>query len=180
MPAFKVQSTLFRLTKEKTIGTALLFILFLSAFFMAAYFPGLIKLELSVTDAKLIRYAEKFQAPSPIVIMDIDDASYGAVPAVLPWPRSYYARLIRNMNRAGARLIIIDIMFDKPRVDDKAGDDSLAQAIKEAGNVILSGKTVVEDNMKALVLPDPFLLNVCKSGFGIVNIKEDIDGVVRE
>ena len=133
-----------------------------------------------MTDAKLIRYAEKFQAPAPIVIMDIDDASYGAVPAVLPWPRSYYARLIRNMNRAGARLIIIDIMFDKPRVDDKAGDDSLAQAIKEAGNVILSGKTIVEDNMRAVVLPDPFLLNVCKSGFGIVNIKEDIDGVVRE
>ena len=51
---------------------------------------------------------------SPIVIITIDDQSDHVIPERWPWPRSYMAHVVRNLNRAGAAAVAAD-----PR--DRAG-----------------------------------------------------------
>lgn len=53
-----------------------------------------------------------------------------------PWPRSLHARLIDRLAAAGARLIVLYIIFADPTTP---GDDrQFAAALGRAGNVILA------------------------------------------
>ena len=47
-----------------------------------------------------------------VVIVEISDADTLALVAPFPFPRSFYAHLIENLNRAGARTIVLDLIFD--------------------------------------------------------------------
>jgi len=51
------------------------------------------------------------------------------------WPRQLHARLIQRLSAAGAAVISFDVFFREPR--ESAGDKALADAIRQAGNVIL-------------------------------------------
>lgn len=78
------------------------------------------------------------QPPSEVVVVSIDKASAGAFD--LPneprkWPRSQHALLIKKLIQAGAGVIAFDIIFDEPRSPD--GDTAFANAVKDAGNVVL-------------------------------------------
>ncbi len=54
-----------------------------------------------------------------------------------PWrERSRHAKLIRELNKAGAKVIVFDVLFTE-KADDKE-DAALAEAIKKAGNVVLA------------------------------------------
>ncbi len=151
------------------------------------------KLELSTVDMRMREYAEAFSADeSPIVIVDIGDESYDAIHGVWPWSRSYYARLIRNLYRAGATLVVIDIVFDKPQPDHPGGDDSLAQALREYPQTVLAGKIFFErrrflwheradnaDQAVSIYYPAAPFLNADSSNWGLADVPEDIDNVVR-
>jgi len=50
---------------------------------------------------------------SPIVIVAIDDQSDEATPHRWPWPRSYYAHVIENLEEAGAAVIGIDVILQQ-------------------------------------------------------------------
>lgn len=49
-------------------------------------------------------------ASSPVVIVDIDDASLAEL-GQWPWPRSIFAELIQVLGQAGARAIVFDVLF---------------------------------------------------------------------
>jgi adenylate cyclase len=51
------------------------------------------------------------------------------------WPRSLHARLIESLVRKGAAVIAFDMTFDQPRSPEH--DNLFAEAIKNAGNVVL-------------------------------------------
>lgn len=79
------------------------------------------------------------KAPDDVVIVAIDKEA--AVRLGLPlkpseWPRSLHARLVRNLARAGARVIAFDLTFDTPS-KDASNDHAFAEAIRDAGNVVL-------------------------------------------
>ena len=46
---------------------------------------------------------------SNVVIVEIDGEASRSLPEAFPFPRSYYARLVRNLQRAGARAVGIDL-----------------------------------------------------------------------
>ncbi|MBD3239542.1 MAG: CHASE2 domain-containing protein [Chitinivibrionales bacterium] len=152
--------------------------------------PAFEKLELSTIDFRMRRYAEAFSVEqSPIVIVDIGDESYDALHAIWPWSRSYYARAIRNLYRAGARLVVIDIVFEKPHPDYPGGDDSLAQALRSHPRTILAGKTFHErrrflwhkridvGDHSSIVSPAPLFLDSAE--WALADVNEDLDNVVR-
>jgi len=58
-----------------------------------------------------------------------DRRKYGA----MPWPRDLHARLVRQLDKAGARVIAFDIFFDAPTKLDPV----FAKACEETGKVIL-------------------------------------------
>jgi adenylate cyclase len=149
--------------------------------------------ELAAIDARYLAFPDKFKAgSSQIVIVDIDDESDRNVRAVWPWPRSYYARLITNLRRAGARAIVIDVLLDRPRTDFASGDDSLAAVLAQPGIVVLGGKTwyanenrpglqiTLDTGGASLVLPAAAFLNADSSNWGLTDVKTEADGVVRD
>ncbi len=51
--------------------------------------------------------------PTPVRIIDIDDASLEAI-GQWPWPRTRIAELIEKLHEAGATVIVLDLLFAEP------------------------------------------------------------------
>ena len=171
------------MTKRKIARTSTSLLIAAAAFILALLVSVLEisqMLELKTLDARFRLRGKIDVSDSGITIVGIDDRSYDELPGRMPFPREYYAHLIRNLNRAGAKLIVFDIQFDKPEV----GDSALAAAIAQAGNVILCGK-VLEERHPFLkqpithVFPPNELLLDTGVDWGIVNEPTDPDGFTR-
>jgi adenylate cyclase len=118
--------------------------------------------------------------PPEIVIVGIDEHSFQDLKKSWPWPRSYHAKLIRQLKAAGARLIVFDVLFAEP--SNAKDDQAFAEAMREAGNVILA--TTIESTENAqvarqiLVQPYP-LFRQAALGMGLTLVTPDSDGIVR-
>jgi len=55
------------------------------------------------------------------------------------WSRSVHARAVERLHELGARLLVFDIFFEQPR--DDAGDQAFANALRNAGNVLLFARS---------------------------------------
>jgi len=141
-------------------------------------------LELRTLDARF-----KFRGPidvknSDIIIVGIDDQSYDELPDRWPFPREYYARMITNLKRAGARMVVFDVQFTEIDAKSPQGDSLLAAAVKDAGNVVLAGKVqedrnpFIKETIKLVYKPIDILLNT-GAEWGIVNEPNDPDGFTR-
>ncbi len=147
-------------------------------------FPPLKRAELSLID---MRFRQRSINPviknkTDIIIVEISQESFKSLPAKWPWPRTYYTKLVKNLKRAGASTIGIDILFGHGDSMSSTQDEQLRSAIREAGNVVLAGK--IETELKHYIIQEKYqnygnaildtTINV-----GIVNTREDVDGVVR-
>jgi len=118
--------------------------------------------------------------PPEILVVGIDENSFQDLQKAWPWPRSYHAKLIRNLKAGGARLIVFDVLFAEP--SNPEDDQSLAAAMREAGNVILA--TTIESSETAhvarqiVVQPYP-LFRQAALGMGLTLVTPDGDGIVR-
>ncbi len=122
---------------------------------------------------------------SPIIIVDIGDQAAEVVKDRWPWPRNYYAHFIRNMKKAGAKVVGIDVVFDAPDYNGTEKDDDMAEAIREAGNVVLAGKVVkaeVGGGQGQYDLRVQPLNKFLEAGgtWGFVGVTNDIDGFWRQ
>ncbi|MDD5226339.1 MAG: CHASE2 domain-containing protein [Candidatus Omnitrophica bacterium] len=93
-----------------------------------------------------------------------------------PWPRHNHAAMIHILHEWGAKAIVFDVIFSESSTT--FDDESLAQAVKEAGNVYSPVMLESLGSEKAWVhsLPE-FERNV--KGIGHVNIFPDRDGTIR-
>ncbi|MCX7761668.1 MAG: adenylate/guanylate cyclase domain-containing protein [Candidatus Kryptonium sp.] len=165
-----------------------LLVAFLSAvisFFTAEYIPVLKGVELKTIDLRF-NYrgvVPNFADLSDVVIVSIDESSLDRAPDKWPWPRNYYARLLRNLKKAGARIVAFDINFDSPDRDPQS-DREFRKAIEEFGNVVLAGRETRGVVMKGKIVETKNLLRNIFIGTpgshpGIVEILRDHDGVCR-
>ena len=84
---------------------------------------------------------------SEIIILEINKESYAQIPSPMnrwPWPRNLFAHVIRNLNKAGAKGIGVDIVMSNSDTHSAENDSILFNAIKEFGNVVVAGKLDVE------------------------------------
>ncbi len=114
------------------------------------------------------------------VIVGIDQQSYDDMGQTFPWPRSYHAKLLENLTRAGARLVIFDLIFDAPG-NDAGGDSAFAAAIANHGQVILGAKMqVLRNEVSGYRLTCPVEpLRSSAAAIGLVDRLEDSDGFTR-
>ncbi|NJN45997.1 MAG: CHASE2 domain-containing protein, partial [Candidatus Competibacteraceae bacterium] len=117
--------------------------------------------------------------PQQIVVVAIDEPSFAEIKQQWPWPRSLHARLLKQLNSAGAKVVGFDILFSEP--SDPSQDQAFARTLEVEGNAILvSELTVVNDPLFRHTLridPIPLLRNAASVGIPMVSI--DTDGVVR-
>jgi signal transduction histidine kinase len=118
--------------------------------------------------------------PSQIVVVAVDEPSFAEINQQWPWPRSLHTRLLRQLNKAGAKVVGFDILFAEPSNPEE--DQALARSLKEAGNVVLvSELNVIDDPLLTYtVRVDPIpLLREAAAAVGIPMVSIDADGVVR-
>ena len=102
--------------------------------------------------------------------------------AGFPWSREVYAALTEKLVAAGARLVIVDLLFPS----SKAGDDSFADALKaNPGKVILASSFENPDSQDrgpktpVLVLPTDEFREAVDGNWGVVNLPVWTDNEVR-
>ena len=115
-----------------------------------------------------------------IVIVSIDDKSLADLGQFQSWPRSNYAAVVDSLSKAGARAIVIDVLFSEPGV----GDSELAQSIANAGNVIMP-ESLSDVSKVSAASSQSFLktLPALAAGAyapGATNVTPDADGIVRK
>lgn len=129
-----------------------------------------------------MRVATAGSPPAPgIVVVAIDEPTFAEVGLQWPWPRSLHAELIGAIAHAGARTIVLDLLFDTPgRSPDD--DRALVEAVGAARNVVLATDLgVVEDRGYSVTQwADPFpALAAAAAGLGVVRLPFDPEGVLR-
>jgi adenylate cyclase len=100
--------------------------------------PKIAELETSIGLGWLFNLRGKRIPPDEVIVISIDQDSsrYFNLPNdPRKWPRGLHAELIRNLAARGVRVMAFDVRFDEHR--DPTQDRLLAEAIREAGNVVL-------------------------------------------
>ena len=138
---------------------------------------------------------------SDIVLVELDDESYRLIPWTYPFPRGeVWAKVVENLYLAGAKVIVIDIMFDAPDQNSDLlmnygmnlgftppahGDGIFANTIrniqKKGTDIILASKIAYEPTSippQYIVLPNPIIMGADPLT-GLTNIIEDKDGFMR-
>lgn len=167
------------------LGVGLLVILLTSGWLFEITVLGNIEL-LTIDYRYQNRYdpvaAAEVKDRADVVIVGISDEDLKALPESFPFPRSYYAHVIENLNRAGARAIVFDITFEAAR----DGDSVMAEVLARAPNVVLaakvqtgSGSEYAEVRSLEKTYNNVFFKDNRNIGIGIVNIIKDRDDVCR-
>jgi len=160
----------------RLIAVAILITLIMKLIFLSDFWY---KMEYGIQDIHFILRGPK-EVSDEIVIVEIGDNTFSSLNEQWPFPRSYYAHLIENLERAGVRQIIFDIEFTEK--SESAEDMMLAAAAAKYDNVIFAGKIIKErkaDFVKEQILPPIKELNDLDVLWGTVNISLDMDGFVR-
>lgn len=140
------------------------------------------RLELASLDYRFQQRGTRTLDSSDVIIVEVSDESFKSLPERWPWPRSYYAHLIRNLNAAGAKTIGIDILLSEPDQRSSDNDNDLRSAIHTTGNVVLAGKMDAQEKGYGVVYGEEDFGNLffsVDSSLGLVNIRSDADGVYR-
>ncbi len=118
-----------------------------------------------------------------VAIIGISDEDLIALPEPFPFPRSYYAHIVENLNRAGAKVIVLDLTFES--LSKISADDSLMRvALMNNDNVILAAKVQTGGTSEKYDVRstersyDNIFYDVDKN-IGVVNIYKDRDDVCR-
>jgi adenylate cyclase len=124
---------------------------------------------------------QRMQTQGDVVILGISDEDTKAMPEPFPFPRDYYAHVIENLNRAGAKAVVFDMTFE---VERGVGDSLLRETLKKYNNVVLAAKVQtgsVNTNaeVRSLELNYHNVFFDVDKNIGVVNIIKDRDDICR-
>ena len=117
-----------------------------------------------------------------VVIVSISEESETSLPERFPFPRSYYAHAVKNLNRAGAKAIGIDLTFEQPDTRGAQHDKELFNTIQKYRNVIVAGKTELRKEEATIRREEENFHSIfytADSSVGSVFVPNDADGVYR-
>lgn len=166
-----------RLDKNLLKVVSVSIIIALAYFFSYQKLPVLKNLSLRTSDLFAnLAYDIK---PRPKEIKDIcvaviDDESFVKLQKKWPWPRSTTSLFLERLREYKPKVVSLDLSFIGES-QDKNDDVLLAQAIKDSGNVILSGYISPDGSYNKPYLP----LREVSLDIGFVNKPRDKDLIVR-
>ncbi len=114
---------------------------------------------------------------TPIILVLINDDSFVKMPERWVWPRSYHARLIRNIAPGKPRVIAFDLLFTEPTSRKPDEDAEFASVCRKAGNVILASE-IVQGERHEVRQPIGILQDTARIS-GFVNTPADSDMHIR-
>jgi adenylate cyclase len=146
---------------------------------LVSFTPAWESLELKGFDT-LTWFTSPGKPSVPIVIVAIDENSFGQIGQQWPWPRGLHAKLVDALREEGAAVIAFDIVFAEPDVHQQ--DAEFAAAIKRAGNVVLGAELAhsTREQFESVSRIDP--LHMFKDAGGhsaIISVSNDADSALR-
>jgi len=171
---------LYSLTKHKKLIGGLLVSLLL---FLGFYFNVLQYFEFKAQDAL---YQRPIQLSAPdVYVLGIDEQSFARFGRMQNWSRNIMAEAVNILNADEdyrPAVVAIDILFAHESGEPEA-DDNLAQAAKNAGNVVVvsSVVTTLDDNLNMVIdqIETPYEPLSEYAVQGLANSITDSDGVIR-
>ncbi len=129
-------------TKQK-LKNGLLVGLFVFGLCLALHLSGWLKVaEWKTWDLRLSLWSQPGKADKDIVIFLIDQYSLDYFEkeqqVSWPWPRQLYAAIVDYLKQGGARAVFFDLILSENSSYGLEDDRSLAEALKQAGNVSLA------------------------------------------
>lgn len=119
---------------------------------------------------------------SNAVVLFMDEESHQRLgqPLNAPWDRAVHARLLDRLTVAGARAVVMDIVFSDANPGNTNADLALASAIRRNGRVILGADPEDCRAEEPCVIP-PFdlLREAAEDRWGLVQMAPSYDQVVR-
>ena len=114
----------------------LLVVLVAATLGIVAYATNLMRaLELQSVDARFsVRGTQ--ERPDDIVVVGIDDTTFGDLGLQWPFPRHLHGRVTDQLRKAGAKAIAIDIQFTE--ATEPREDSALIESIARTPGVVLS------------------------------------------
>jgi adenylate cyclase len=124
------------------------------------------------------RFAIRGQQPPPkdIVIVAMDGNSFGQLNIRPPLPRKIHAKVIRNLTKAGAKVIAYDVQFTEPT--DTANDNALILATRAHPHMVMATTNVNVDGTTQ-VFGGPEGLEFSRAVAANSNYLNDSDGRIR-
>lgn len=125
-----------------------------------------------------LRQSER-PAPEDILIVAIDEQSLRSL-GNWPWRRNLHAELLSRLSAAGAKAVVLDILFVEADSEHPERDQALAAAIGENARVVLpvAIEEVRQNGQLIESLPVP-LIAAQAAALGHVDVDIDADGMLR-
>ncbi len=120
------------------------------------------------------------QTPDPqIVIVAIDDFSFNWTGYQWPWPRSYLAQLVQELNHVGAQQVGLDIFLFEAGFDP-GGDEALAAALAEAPLSVSVMQVFRDEDLGTVTRKPPLPVYLASlDGLGLTGMVLDDDAINR-
>jgi len=125
------------------------------------------------------------QRPDELVMVYFDASVKDRLhqPKDQPLGRRFFAQLVDRLQKGGARLVFIDVLFDTPSSNPES-DEAFARAMREHGRVVLVAESVKElqgNSFAETTIPPTPVLKDAAAGYGLGNVNQDQnDYSVRE
>jgi adenylate cyclase len=148
----------------------------LTGLVLAAYALNLLDgPELDTVDA---RYQTRGTEPAPrdVVLVKIDDVTFGELGIQWPFPRSLHGKAFDRLRRAGAKVIAYDVQFTEPT--ERREDNALLTAVDRANGVVLAA-TEVDESGRTNVFGGEQVVRAVGARAASGNYINDGDGVIR-
>jgi adenylate cyclase len=160
-----------------------------SALLAAAFFAAAVGLVVLATDwlsgpehgTVDARYAMRGAQPPPsdVVVVGIDDRTLNEDPNVgFPFNRHRHARVIEQLEKAGAKVIAFDVQFTQPSRFPSA-DNHLITAVRAAAPRVVLATTAVGRRGKTQILGGGAGLKYSRATPAFSGVLNDPDGVLR-
>jgi adenylate cyclase len=131
----------------------------------------------SVNERFNIRGRQK--PPSDVVVVGIDDKTFDDLNLRFPFRRKYHARVVRNLTKAGARVIAYDVEFSSPDRDHPADDDALIEAVRAQPRTVMATTAVDERQGTTKIFGGALGLRYSRAIPSQGNFENDSDGRIR-
>jgi CHASE2 domain-containing sensor protein len=143
---------------------------------IASYATGVLaRPERTTVDARFSLRGSR-RPPPDVVIVAIDEDSLAQLPR-FPFSRALYVPVIARLHAADARVIALDIAFDRPTTT--TADEQLRRAISRARPVVL-GSSEVDQFGRTEVLGGPSFQRAIGARVGATLMPHDSSGVIRQ
>src|SRR6478735_7249098 len=115
--------------------------------------------EAATYDQRVRAIADSAKASKDIVLIDIDEADIedaeNNFDVLWPWPRSLYGDIATYCNKAGAKAVVFDWLFQDRGGMGVADDEQFAEALKATGKSVF-GLALTKDKLVDRPLEGPF------------------------